>query len=255
MSKNKINLTSQQHPNSTQNSLCFSELRDNLVIMSDSSFRAVIAAQSINFDLMSARERESVEINYQDFVNSLNFPIQIYVKSEKVDITPYVNKLKALRTNQENMLLGALIDDYIDFINALAREANIMDKSFFVVIPYSIGEERAKIGSDSSQRGVLKNMVNDTAGTKAKIEVPANKYEAAKDEINSRVSVVLDGLRQIGVPAVRLKTKELGEMYYSIYNPDQALRQTIGDFSQYTTTYVSKGKGIAKHTNIGDVSV
>ena len=244
-----------KNPNSTQNSLRFAELRDNLAIMTDGSFRAVVAAKSINFDLMSARERESVEIYYQDFINSLNFPIQIYVKSEKVDIAPYVDKLKALRTNQENMLLGALIDDYIDFINALSREANIMDKSFFVVIPYTIGEEHMKIGETSSQKGILTSVLNDTTGRRSRVDVPANRYNDAKDIINTRVSTVIDGLRQVGVPAVRLHTKELGEMYYSIYNPDQSLRQTIGDFSNYTSLYVSKGEGYAKHTNIGDINV
>ena len=77
-----------KNPNSTQNALKFSELRDDMVIMGDGTFRAVVAAQSINFDLMSAREREGIEISYQDFLNALTFPIQVYIRSERVGHWP-----------------------------------------------------------------------------------------------------------------------------------------------------------------------
>ena len=121
---------------STQNSLIFSELRDSMVVMNDGSFRAIVACKSINFDLMSSRERDGVELSYQDFLNALYFPIQIFIRSQRVDIGPYLDKLDALRRDQDNMLLGVLMDDYINFIDVLSQEANIMDKSFFVVIPY-----------------------------------------------------------------------------------------------------------------------
>lgn len=242
-----------RNPNSTQNALRFSELRDNMVIMADGDFRAVVAAQSINFDLMSARERDGIELSYQDFLNSLTFPIQIYIKSEKVDIGPYLNKLQKLRLNQDNMLLGVLMDDYIAFINALAQEANIMDKSFFVVIPYMIGEERMKTGASSSEKGVLTSLFTNSGGTQNKIKVPAEQYQRAKDEINNRVNAVIDGLSQAGIRSVRLNTKELGELYYNIYNPDTAIRQPIGDFKNYTHLMVTKGQGQASVKPLGEM--
>ena len=122
--------------NSTQNSLLLSELRDGMVIMADGSFRAVIACKSINFDLMSSREREGVEYSYQNFLNALYFPIQIYIRSQRVDIGPYLDRLEDIRRNQDNMLLNVLMDDYIQFIDILSQEANIMDKSFFIIVPY-----------------------------------------------------------------------------------------------------------------------
>ena len=239
-----------QHPNSTQNALKFSELRDDMVIMGDGTFRAVVAAQSINFDLMSAREREGIEISYQDFLNALTFPIQIYIRSERVDIGPYLNKLSKVRMQQDNMLLGVLMDDYINFINALSREANIMDKSFFVVIPYQIGEDKQKLGDSSSNKGIFaKIFSNDDA--RMRIKIPADQYDKAKDELNTRVTNIISGLLQCGVKSVRLKTKELGELYYNIYNPDTALREPIGDFRQYTSDVVTKGEGQAKFNPLG----
>ena len=239
-----------QHPNSTQNALKFSELRDDMVIMGDGTFRAVVAAQSINFDLMSAREREGIEISYQDFLNALTFPIQIYIRSERVDIGPYLNKLSQVRMHQDNMLLGVLMDDYINFINALSREANIMDKSFFVVIPYQIGEDKQKLGDSSSNKGIFAKIFSSD-DSRMRIKIPADQYDKAKDELNTRVTNVIGGLLQCGVKSVRLKTKELGELYYNIYNPDTALREPIGDFRQYTSDVVTKGDGQAKFNPLG----
>src|SRR5450759_2334908 len=116
-----------RNPNSTQNTLLISEIRDGLVIMNDGSFRAVVSCESINFDLMSSREREGVEFSYQSFLNSLYFPVQIFIRSEKVDIGPYLEKLVNLRRSQDNMLLGMLMEDYIRFIDEVSRETNIMD--------------------------------------------------------------------------------------------------------------------------------
>ena len=103
-------------PTSTQATLLISELRDNVVIMKDGSFRAVVACKSINFDLMSEMEREGVEYSYQNFLNSLKFTTQILVRSQRVDIGPYIERLNEIRRSNDNMLLGVLMEDYINFI-------------------------------------------------------------------------------------------------------------------------------------------
>lgn len=241
-----------KNPSSTQNTLMFEELRDNMVIMGDGSYRSVVAAQSVNFDLMSSRERESVEYAYQNFLNSLTFPIQIYIRSQRVDIGPYLEKLDQLRVNQDNMLLGVLMDDYINFIDALSQEANIMDKSFFVVIPYAVGDETIEKGKDNSSttKGLLANLFMPQ-NRHMRIKVPADQYNRAKDEMTKRCSAVIDGLSEIGVHAVRLRTKELSELYYNVYNPDTAVREPIGDFRNYTTPVVMKGQGDAPRADIG----
>ena len=131
----KASESKKNNPSSTQNTLLFSEMRENMMIMHDASFRAVVECESINFDLMSSREREAVEYSYQNFLNSLYFPVQILIRSRRVDIGPYIDRLVTIRRSQDNMMLSRLMDDYIDFLDVLSQEANIMDKSFYIVIP------------------------------------------------------------------------------------------------------------------------
>lgn len=223
--------------NTTQNSLQLSEIRDNMVIMADGTFRAVIACKSINFDLMSSREREGVEYSYQNFLNALNHPVQILVRSQRVDIGPYIDRLVELRRNQDNMLLNVLMDDYINFIDILSQEANIMDKSFFIVVPYyPLGDLNTL---KDQAKGFFGKVFAKPNNTVTKIDNAT--YEKAKDEIKNRVDGVMAGLFQIGVQSVQLNTKELGELYYNFYNPDTAVREPLGNFEDVTAMYVRKG--------------
>ena len=233
--------TPKKNPNSSQNTLLISELRDNMVIMSDGSFRTVITSKSINFDLMSPREREGVEYGYQSFINALTFPIQVLIRSQRVDIGPYLNRLENTRRGQDNMLLGVLMDNYIDFIDQLAQEANIMDKSFFVVVPYY------PAGDLDSAVNASKNLFSSLFKPQKKPEIKINEdvYNKAKEELQNRTNIVLNGLFQIGVRSVQLNTKELGELYYNFFNPDTAVRQPLGDFENVTNTYIRKGEGQA----------
>src|SRR4029079_15069256 len=124
------------NPNSTQNTLQIAEIRDGIVIMNDGSYRSVIMVKSINFDLMSPGEREAVEYSYQGFLNSLYFPVQIFIRSQKVDLRPYIERLDKIRSEHDNMLLALLMEDYISFMANIALQTNIMDKKFYIVIPY-----------------------------------------------------------------------------------------------------------------------
>ena len=217
-----------------------------MVIMADGTFRAVIACQSINFDLMSDREREGVEYSYQNFLNSLNFPVQILVRSQRVDIGPYIDKLLDIRRSQDNMLLGVLMDDYINFIDVLSQEANIMDKSFYIAIPYfPMGDAQNLLDQGKGFFGKL------LAKPASITRIDNNTYEKAKTEIKNRVDSVMAGLFQIGVQSVQLNTKELGELYYNFYNPDTAVREPLGNFEQATSLYVRRGQGEAPATQGG----
>ncbi len=227
------------NPNTTQNSLLFSELRDNMVIMNDGSFRAVVACKSINFDLMSSKEREGIEYSYQNFLNSLYFPVQILIRSQRVDIGPYIERLTNIRRDQENMLLNVLTDDYIDFIDTLSQEANIMDKSFYVIIPYWPHGDINTIKRGS--KSLFSTIFGGTPKQRA-IVVDHAQYEKAKDEIKNHVDSVMSGLFQLGIKCVQLNTKELGELYYNFYNPDTAVREPLGNFESITAMYVRKGE-------------
>lgn len=227
---------------STQNTLLFSEMRENMIIMSDGSFRAVVECQSINFDLMSAREREGVEFSYQNFLNSLYFPVQILIRSRRVDIGPYLDRLAEIRRNQDNMLLNVLMDDYMDFIDVLAQEANIMDKSFYVVLPYY------QKGDESVTKQQAKGLFNSFFSGKKEASVTKIDqvtYAKAKDEIKNRLDSVMSGMFQMGVKSRQLNTRELGELLYVSYNPDTSSRESLTaiDPSELTTTYITKGQG------------
>lgn len=224
--------------NSTQASLLISEIRDSMVIMRDGSFRAVVACKSINFDLMSGPERESIEYSYQNFLNSLSFTTQILIRSQRVDIGPYIEHLAKLRRNNDNMLLGVLMDDYINFIDILSQEANIMDKSFFIVVPYYTSKELEKDAEETKNffKSFTRGKVNNVT------RIDRNSYNKAISEINNRVEVVISGLFQIGVHSVRLNTRELAQLYYNFNNPDTAVTQPLGNFNKLAHLYVRKGE-------------
>lgn len=236
------------NPNSTQNALQIAEIRDGIVIMNDGSFRAVIMVKSINFDLMSPTEREAVEYSYQGFLNSLYFPVQIFIRSQKVDIGPYIERLDKIRQEHDNMLLSMLMEDYIGFIGALSMQTNIMDKRFYVVIPYfpTVDIQKAITQSKNFFTG-LKGLFNNMEQHVVINEQDLNK---AKDELRNRIQATLSGLQQCGIQGLPLDTQELIELYYDTYNPDTATRQQLKNFNDLTAPVITRGDGAAPQPNL-----
>lgn len=238
----------QVNPNSTQNTLQIAEIRDGVVIMNDGGFRSVLMVKSINFDLMSHHEQEAVEHSFQNFLNSLYFPIQIFVRSQKVDLRPYIEKLDKIRTEHDNMLLALLMDDYIGYIDALSQQTNIMDKKFYIVIPYSKQIEAQKA------LGQSKNFFSGVAGLfnhkEQHVTINEADLESAKSELRNRVQSVLTGLMQCGVQGLPLDTHELIELYYDTYNPDTATRQELKNFNELTADIITKGAGTATQPHL-----
>lgn len=233
------------NPNSTQNILMIAEVRDGVVIMHDGSFRAVVMVKSINFDLMSPQEREAVEYGYQGFLNSLYFPVQIYIRSERIDLRPYLDKLDRLRIEQDNMLLSLLMEDYIQFISLLAEDSNIMAKHFYLVIPFypNPSAQKAVEQSRRALTGTLKRQQHVVTINEADLE-------KAKTELRNRVQAALNGLLQMGLQGVPLDTQELIELYYQSYNPETAPRQQITDLSNLSSPVILKGDGEAKQPHL-----
>ncbi len=233
------------NPNSTQNTLQIAEIRDGIVIMNDGSYRAVAMVRSINFDLMSPQEREAVEYSYQGFLNSLYFPAQIFIRSQKVDIRPYIQKLDKIRSEHDNMLLALLMEDYIDFMSDLAFQTNIMNKRFYIVIPYFpvIDAGRAVKASKTAMTGMF-------GKKEERIVINEPELEKAKAELRNRVQAVLNGLMQCGVQGLPLDTQELIELYYDYYNPETAPRQQLKNFDDLTAPIVTKGQGAAPTPNL-----
>ncbi|PJE65305.1 hypothetical protein COU91_02380 [Candidatus Saccharibacteria bacterium CG10_big_fil_rev_8_21_14_0_10_47_8] len=234
------------NPNSTQNTLQISEVRDGVVIMNDGSFRAVIMCKSINFDLMSPQEREAVEFAYQGFLNSLYFPIQIFIRSQKVDMRPYLEKLDKIRSEQENMLLALLMEDYVNFLADISQQTNIMDKKFYMVIQYPDPDEEDIKSTVKQSKGFFTGVSNLFSGSKTPhVVINETVLENAKTELRNRVQAAMQGLMQCGVQSLPLDTEELIELYYDAYNPDTATRQKLKDFSELSAPVVTKGEGNA----------
>ena len=236
------------NPNSTQNTLQIAEIRDGIVIMNDGTFRSVVMVKSINFDLMSPQEREAVEYSYQGFLNSLYFPVQIFIRSQKVDLQPYLEKLDKIRTEHDNMLLALLMEDYIQFLAVTAEQTNIMDKKFYIVIPFptDTGSTAATAQSKNFFSG-LKGLFN----TKEQhVTIQEGDLLKAKDELRNRVQAVLSGMQQCGIQGLPLDTQELIELYYDSYNPDTATRQQLKNFDDLSAPVVTKGQGVARQPNL-----
>jgi len=236
------------NPNSTQNSLEIAEIRDGIVIMNDGSYRSVVMVKSINFDLMSPEEQEAVEYSYQGFLNSLYFPVQIFLRSQKVDLQPYIDKLDKIRTEHDNMLLALLMDDYIDYIDGLAQQTNIMDKKFYVVIPYFATADVQKALTQS--KTFFSGLGSMFSSKEKHVTINEAELEKAKTELRNRVQSVLGGLLQCGVQGLPLDTQELIELYYDSYNPDTATRQQLKNFNDLTADIIEKGEGVAPQPHL-----
>lgn len=239
------------NPNSTQNHLQIAEVRDGIVIMNDGSFRSVVMVKSINFDLMSTTEREGVEYSYQSFLNSLYFPIQIFIRSQKIDLRPYIEKLDKIRSEHDNMLLALLMDDYITFIDELSAQTNIMDKHFYVTIPFIPRmEHKNPKHSKPSSRSLFEGMFGMIGNNQTHVVINEAELEEAKTELRNRVQAVLAGLQQCGIQGLPLDTQELIELYYDTYNPDTATRQQLKNFDDVTAPVITKGTGQAPQPNL-----
>ncbi len=236
------------NPNSTQNSLQIAEVRDGIVIMQDGSFRSVIMVKSINFDLMSPQEREAVEYSYQGFLNSLYFPIQIFTRSQKVDLRPYIEKLDKIRSEHDNMLLALLMEDYIAFMSDLATQTSIMDKKFYVVVPYIPAVDAQK--AVEASKNFVSNFMGAFSNKETHVVINEADLEAAKSELRNRVQAALGGLLQCGIQGLPLDTQELIELYYDAYNPDTATRQQLKNFNDLNAPVVTKGQGFARQPEL-----
>ncbi len=236
------------NPNSTQNTLQIAEIRDGIVIMNDGSFRCVVMVKSINFDLMSGQEQEAVEYSYQGFLNSLYFPIQIFVRSQKVDLQPYIEKLDKIRTEHDNMLLALLMEDYIGYIDALSQQTNIMDKKFYVIIPFfPLADVKQTLSQSKNFFGGIGSLFSSK---EQHITIHEADLENAKSELRNRVQSVLSGLLQCSIQGLPLDTQELIELYYDTYNPDTATRQELKNFNLMTADIVTKGQGAATQAHL-----
>lgn len=200
----------------TQDFVPVKEVRDGIVVMKDGTLRAVVLASSINFSLKSDDERQAILYQFQDFLNSLDFSVQIFVQSRRLDIRPYLALLEQQRKKQTNDLMKIQVEEYIGFIKNFTENTNIMTKHFFLVVPYSPAMLQSKSGSKLPDFGGL---LRKSSGDQARIQ--EEQFEEYRTQLEQRIAVVEQGLVRCGVRVVELGTEEVIELLYKIFNPGE----------------------------------
>ena len=188
------------------------EVRDGIVILKDNSMRAILMASSINFALKSEDMQQAILLQFQNFLNSLDFSIQIHVQSRRLDIRPYLALLEERYKDQATDLMKIQTREYIEFVKTFTEGSNIMSKNFFVVIPYTPSILPTGAGASAIGGMFGKKMVDDqTAKTDA--------FEENRTQLEQRVSIVEQGLLRTGIRIIELGTEEVIELFYKIFNP------------------------------------
>jgi len=203
----------------TQEFVPIKEVRDGVIVLKDGGLRSVLMASSINLSLKSVDEQEAIIMQFQNFLNSLDFSTQIIVQSRRLDIRPYLLQLENRLKEQLEPLIKVQTKEYMDFIKGFTEQVNIMTKNFFVVIPYTSPALKTgnPISSITSSFGKGKN--------KEEIKKEESlEFEEKRTQLEQRISVVIQGLSRIGVRATELGTEEVIELFYKTFNP--------GDISQ-----------------------
>ncbi len=184
------------------------EVRDGIVVLKDGSMRAIMMVSSINFALKSQDEQQAILAQFQNFLNTLDFSIQFYVQSRELDIAPYLELLASREAGQINDLMKIQLREYMTFIREFTTEADIMAKSFFVIVSYT-----------PAAVDVKKGIANLLSGGSKKKTLPTEAFEEHRMQLEQRVAITTQGLARIGVRAVVLGTNEIVDLFYHIFNP------------------------------------
>lgn len=197
---------------STQEFVPIKEVRDGIVILKSGGMRAILMTSSLNFALKSVEEQEAILFQFQNFLNSLDFSVQIFIQSRNLDIRSYIATLEEQYKTQITELMRIQIREYIEFIKNFIENANIMTKSFFVVIPYSPPVFQGR-------KGILASLTGGKSRNSAKKR--SENFEENRTQIEQRIAVVEQGLMSVGIRSIRLGTEEVIELLYKMFNPGE----------------------------------
>lgn len=214
--RNKINVSTQQY-------LDIAEIKDDVVIMKDGTLRAVLLVSSINFALKSEDEQNAVINSYVMFLNNLNFMLEIVIQSRELDIENYLVYLKEKEKQQLNKLLKMQTSEYINYIKELTSIGKIMNKRFYVVVPYNPLSDKRK--------GFFK-LLGEAVRPATSITLKEKSFNRYKEMLNRRLESVIGGLESMGVSIARLDTQSLIELYYKTYNPETSKNQALADLEK-----------------------
>ncbi|OHA92563.1 MAG: hypothetical protein A2665_02425 [Candidatus Zambryskibacteria bacterium RIFCSPHIGHO2_01_FULL_46_30] len=197
----------------TQEFVPIKEVRDGVVLLKDGGMRLIILCSSLNFALKSEDERRAILLQFQDFLNSLDFSIEIVIQSRKLDIRPYIALLEGQEKAQTNSLMKIQVREYIEFIRSFTENTNIMSKNFFIVVPYSPAILTTSQSRITSRLGF---------GTKReRVAATEASFDENRSQLEERLSVVEQGLIRTGIRVARLGTEEVIELFYKAFNPGE----------------------------------
>lgn len=211
---------------STQIFLNIAEIKDNVVVLKNGGLRAILQTSSVNFNLKSEDEQNGIIYSYQNFLNSLNFPIQIVVQSRKLDIDKYIDNVKDMASKHENELLKEQTLKYAEYVEKLVEYADIMEKNFYVVVPLD-PYRTEKVGALSKFMASISSQ--DSIDS---IKRRHREFDELNKKLSERVNSVKIGLEACNLRAVQLTTPQLVEMFYQFYNPQTAHNEKIEDVSK-----------------------
>jgi hypothetical protein len=197
--------------NSTQKYVDVEEIKDGVIVLKNGSLRSILLVSSINFDLKSTDEQDAIIQQYQGFLNSLDFPLQILINSRRLNVEPYLDFLGEKEKKQTNELLRLQISEYKNFIKNLTSVSNIMTKFFYIIVPFSPVENK---------EGGVFSKFSAIFSPKQEIIKKRETFETYKNQLWQRVDQISSGLGGIGLKIVTLKTEEIVELLYNSYNPN-----------------------------------
>jgi hypothetical protein len=199
-----------QTAGATQQFVPVKEVRNGTIILKNGEYRGALICSSVNFGLKSADEQRAITLGFQNFLNTLDFSIQIVINSRRMDLRPYLTLLQEKVAEQKTELMKIQLHEYIEFVRSFADQANIMTKSFYVIVPYS---PRASAAS------TISFLRNDSAATKS--ADAETSFEQSRLQLEQRLALVAGGLAGTGVRAVPLGTEEIIELLYRSFNPGE----------------------------------
>jgi hypothetical protein len=197
----------------TQEFIPIKEVRDGIIVLKNDELRAIVLANSVNLSLKSEDEQKATIMQFQNFLNTLYFPIQISVQSRKLDIRPYLLLLENRMKVQTEPLLKLQTKEYIEFIRQFTETVSIMTKSFFVVIPYT----HTVLKSDS---GIFDRLFSKK-NKKEQQAAAQVEFEEKRSQLEERVAVIQQGLGSCGINSAQLGTEEVVEVFYKVFNPGE----------------------------------
>lgn len=223
---------------STQQHLEIVDVREGILILTGGRFRMILEASAINFDLLSEAEQDAAIFAYRNLVNSLDFPLQVVVRTRQVDITSYVEFLKDQLKEQTSLAMREQLSSYINFIEQLVLEATVLSKRFFVVLPYWKLEVRTK-----NKGGVLDPLREILPFLEVKEshkpQYSEENFQAAKKVFEHRKESIAWQFSRLGVRVRQLNDEELVRLFFEIYNPEAGENKGLEqDLDGYLTEYV-----------------